>query len=175
MIDDIFLTLEYSTLILFLTLIFVFVLGYVFGGEEVQEYAPNIKGRIANNGNAVSNTNVELVIRSSHYLFESRCLTNERGEFEFDSVSRTRRKILRCFDGIFQTMFSVEVVTSIDGRKVVLWKGVFRDFVIGENERANMSDLTCESTNLVKIYEFSSYGDSVISQCNLVNFLRVNR
>ncbi|MDV5081977.1 hypothetical protein, partial [Vibrio parahaemolyticus] len=97
------------------------------------------------------------------------------GVFKFNSVLIKRKKILSIFDGIFQKMLSVEIFAIVDKKKVIIWKGIFRQLSIGDNERENMSNLHCEASNPIKKYDFHLYGDSVLSQCELINFLRVNK
>ncbi|TOH24531.1 hypothetical protein CGI85_24495, partial [Vibrio parahaemolyticus] len=65
----------------------------------------------------------------------------------FNSVLRKRKKVLSIFDGIFQKMLSVEIFAIVDKKKVIIWKGIFRQLSIGDNERENMSNLHCEASN----------------------------
>ncbi|MFH4462255.1 DUF6795 domain-containing protein [Vibrio diabolicus] len=175
MLDLIFIASEYFALILVIMLIFIFAFGYFFSGQEIQEYTPNIKGRITKNGFAIQDCIIELRIKSSNHSLKYRCPTNEDGVFTFNSVLRKRRKVLSIFDGIFQKMLSIEISAIVDNKKAIIWKGISRQSSIENNERENMSNLHCEVSNPIKKYDFHSYGDSVLSQCELIKFLRVNR
>ncbi|EGQ8918045.1 hypothetical protein GJ207_00485 [Vibrio parahaemolyticus] len=175
MLNLIFMTLEYLSLTLVIILGFTLAFGYFFSGESVQEYTPNIKGRITKNETPIQDCIIELRIKSSNHLLEYRCTTNKGGVFKFNSVLIKRKKILSIFDGIFQKMLSVEIFAIVDKKKVIIWKGIFRQLSIGDNERENMSNLHCEASNPIKKYDFHLYGDSVLSQCELINFLRVNK
>ncbi|EOX4099420.1 DUF6795 domain-containing protein [Vibrio alginolyticus] len=175
MLDLFFTVLEYFALILVIMFIFIFMFGYFFSGEEVQEYTPNIKGRITKNGFAIQDCIIELRIKSSNYSLKYICTTNKNGVFTFNSVVRKRKKILSIFDGIFQKMLSIEISAVVDNKKAIIWKGVSRQLSIEDNERENMSNLHCEVSNPIKKYDFHLYGDSVLSQCELIKFLRVNR
>ncbi len=154
MINNVFLFLEQFAALLILVLISVFAVGFLFFGKEAQVFTPSIKGRITKNDTPIKNAN---------------------GEFKFDPVFRKRNKVLSIFDGLFQTICSVEVTTTVANQKVVIWKGIFRHHVIGMKERVNMSNLNCEATTPIRKFEFQSHGDSVSSQCDLSDYLKVNR
>ncbi|HCE3481911.1 hypothetical protein P3644_03700 [Vibrio parahaemolyticus] len=175
MIDNVFLFLEQFADLLMLVLISVFAVGFLFCGKEAREFTPRIKGRITKEDIPIKNANVVLNIRSANRSFERSFTTNINGEFKFDPVFRKRNKVLSIFDGLFQTICSVEVTTTVANHKVVIWKGIFRHHVIGVKERVNMSNLNCEATNPIRKFEFQSHGDFVSSQCDLSDYLRVNR
>ncbi|MCA2471132.1 MULTISPECIES: carboxypeptidase-like regulatory domain-containing protein, partial [Vibrio] len=113
MINNVFLFLEQFAALLILVLISVFAVGFLFFGKEAQEFTPSIKGRITKNDTPIKNANVVLTIRSENRSFERSFTTNTNGEFKFDPVFRKRNKVLSIFDGLFQTICSVEVTTTV--------------------------------------------------------------
>ncbi|USD52487.1 hypothetical protein J4N37_16570 [Vibrio sp. SCSIO 43153] len=174
MIDNIFIVFEYSAIILLLSLFAILAIGYFFCGEETLECSPIINGYIFRRDSFEKNINIILKITSTDYSLQKKCNTNERGEFEFDPIFLKRKKVLSIFDGLFQTRFYVEVTTNIDNEKIIIWKGVFRDFTIHKHERSNLLSLRCDVNNPIRRYKFTSSGGYVTSQCSLTNFFSVD-
>lgn len=170
MIEAFFIALESFSLFLVFAFIFTILLGYLFCGKEAKEYSPESYGRITKNGNPLCNSVVILKIYSFNYFYKESCTTNTNGEFRFNSVLKKRRKVFRTFDGLFQTVMKIEIITEVDDREVKIWDGSFRQYKVGKVERVNMSNLQCEITDPLKRYELYSYGHYVLTQCKLTKF-----